>query len=469
MTTLGGGCHRSTPLRSRVAVVCVLLFFGPLMQSCTGSGSDPVIDPVGSILQGFTSSVDEILVQLGSTATDVTRQLGGQIQLIIDQATSAFATELNTAVNDVDAETKQTLNQIRGLVDDLGQQSQQVLTQASDSAQLLLSKIPFINNNPRVTSYTPRFTTPDASASGLLMRLDGSFVHATDPGYTPDLKVNGTVVKNALKSTELTRLEFMLPAKLFITPGQPAPDVEVDLPYDKGSVFHKTVVPGVFHFYITTLPNSPVQNVILSKTTQLPPKTTRTDINSQQYDYSSLDCKDHNDSIPFGPPPPGSVIDMTSVHIDVLDGYPKGPSGTVTGPNLHGLSATGFSVNVSTTAACFWPVVEGGRTHFSVHYTILKTEQGEVHTDSCELHGPPGCPDLSLQWGGSQDVAVPQNPGTWRLILVLFNGTNIAVGPGGVVPTNPWVRVQDLSNHLQYDATALDKLPYNAMTYAGTP
>lgn len=441
------------------------------LTACTGEDGpalpDPVGATVGSILEGVTQDLNETIATLGDSATEVARQLGGQIQLTIDQATSAFATLLNDSLNQVDAETKQTLNEIQLLVDDLSAQSQQVLTQASDQAQLLMSQIPFTNKNPRVTGYTPRFTTPATSDAGLLLRLDGAFSGAAEPGYTPVLKVNGTEVTNALKSNVLTRLEFLLPGKLFTQPDHTSPDITVELPYEKGSIFHKKIVPGIFHFSIATLPNTPVRNVILSTTVPVKVQHTQ-EVTTQQFGYSSLDCKPHSDSLDFSPQA-GWYIDTTSVRINVLEGYPRGPSGTVTGPQLSAVGPTGFTVKISTAPACFWPIVEGGRTHFTVSYRMVQTVDGDPKTETCSLDQPrAGCPNLALQWDGSNDVAVPQNPGRWSLALVLFNGTNIAVGPGAGAPANPWVSIHDLGTHVQFSATALDKLPYNAMASSGT-
>lgn len=463
--------HRRLPHKQRRhrrwAVVLVAL----ALVALAGCGQKPVApgELLGSFLTDLSTQIDSTLQQFGDSANSITLQLAGQIRLDLDQAVSAFATQLTKSVNDLDAATKQTLNQLQGLVNDLSSQSQDVLTKATDSAELILSQIPFTDKNPRVTDYSPRFTTAAASAGGLVLTLKGAFAKANEPQYAAVLKVNGVVVDGGKISNTLTELKFKLPSGAFALG---SPNIEVDLPFQTGSVFNKRIVPGVFSLFITRLPDSPTKNVFLSTTvpTKAPQAEKKT---TEQFGYNSLDCNPHAASPTIQPPAaspgePAWTIDTTQLHFNIVDGYPKGPSGTVTGPNWTAISPSAVTFSVLTTPACFWPIIEGGRTFFTVSYVIVRTVDGRPAVRNCDQHSAGnGCPNLSLQWGGSLDVPVPQRPGNWQLVVTLFDGTSITAGPGATT-NNPWVKITDLGTHVNVSAMPLAKMAASTLSASGT-
>jgi hypothetical protein len=100
----------------------------------------------------------------------------------------------------------------------------------------------------------------------------------------------------------------------------------------------------------------------------------------------------------------------------VGQGYPKGPSGTVDGPRVVTASPTSISMHASTTPACSWPFVEGGRTFYHYTYVELEPVVGAPIVD---------VQPLTLNWGDNLSADVPQNPGTWHLDVVLWNGVRL--------------------------------------------
>jgi hypothetical protein len=443
---------RTTGAIISAPLALILLAIPSLASSC-----DPGTK-VGQIIENALAPVNQAIQQAGATGNGLLMSAGTQLQLAIDQASSAFAEALNDGINNVDATVKQSLNRISELSRQIATDSRGVLQQVADDATVLLNQIPFTNKNPQVTRYSPTFTTAEGAAQGLDLVMAGNFFKASDPDFAPTLRINGAEVSGALKANTTTRLVFRLPPGTF-TPGSllAAPNIQVQLPYERGSPFHKQVVPGTFNLFVSTLPDRPVRTVTLSTEVEGQPPVERQPFKSGETYVSSLDCAPHTVDLPFTPPAGGWTIDPLSARVQVTGGYPKGPSGTIDGPYFSQLGTTGLIVHVATRPACFWPIVEGGRTNFFVAFDVVRFGPRPKVTTVCDLSSGPPCPDLNLGWGDSKVAAVPQRPGDWKLVITLFNGRTIVGGPG-INQDTPWVDIVDTGGNVKFTAESLDNL-----------
>ena len=300
--------------------------------------------------------MQDIITNAGQTANGVLLTAAGAVQQDIDASAAAYGDVLTKGINQVDAAVKTNLDQLNTLTQQLSSQVQDTVGHTADQAAALLVQIGIGANAPIVKGYGPHYTTAAAAVNGLDLHLHGVFPRADQSGYAPTLKVNGiSQPGSALISNDLTDLTFHLPPQTFpdgvagITP----PDIEVDIPYAKGHIF-KSIVPGVFHIQIATLPDSPVKSITLTTTTPGTTNFVPHQFQTQDVYLSSLDCKPHHDD-PTLTPERGWTFDPNSVKAVVGPSYPRGPSGTVDGPRIVTTSPT--SINIHQHARLHQPCV----------------------------------------------------------------------------------------------------------------
>ncbi len=178
----GNGAHsgkllKNSPVRSLVVLAAVVL----LLLPCVGCGGT-VLPPtgtgpaVGAVLQQLTDDVNNIVENAAANSQSDILAAAGGVQDAIDQAASAYATELNQTVDQVGGQISSTINQLRDLVNMLKSNTAQTLQQATNDAQQLLNTIPFANLNPQVTSYTPHFIARGVQSVEVV--VNGNFAYA---------------------------------------------------------------------------------------------------------------------------------------------------------------------------------------------------------------------------------------------------------------------------------------------------
>jgi hypothetical protein len=434
---------------SRVIALALALFLTVTISAC---GSPPG-EPIGQTLSDLGATVQGIITSAGQTANGVVLTAAGAVQQDIDASAAAYGDMLTKGINQVDAVVKSNVDQLQTLTQQLSSQANDTISHTADEAAALLVQIGIGANAPIVKSYGPHYTTAAQAAGGLDLHLHGVFPRADQSGYAPTLKVNGVPQPaSSLTSSDLNDLTFRLPPQTFPdgVAGIAPPDIEIDIPYAKGHIF-KSITPGVFHIQIATLPDSPVKSIILTTTT--PGTTNFVPHPFQTLDVylSSLDCHPHSDD-PTLTPEHGWLFDPSSVKGVVAPGYPKGPSGTVDGPRVVSASQESITLHASTSPACSWPLVEGGRVSYHYTYTELEPVAGAPNTQ---------VQPLTLNWGDQLSADVPQTPGTWHLDVVLWNGVRLEGPPA---TSNPWVSIRDLGSKVAYSAVALNQVNLDGIT-----
>jgi hypothetical protein len=410
----------------------------------------PAGGTVGGLLNNLSTQVQQIIMTAGQTLNGTLLTAAGAVEQDIDAAAAAYGDLLTMTLNQVNTSVKSDLDQLSTLITQLTAQVQQTISEIADQAAALLVQIGFGGNTPIVKSYGPRFTTPSESANGFDLHLHGVFPRADQPGYAPTLKIGGVPQPtSALESNDLTDLTFRIPPGTFRpgVSGISPPEIEVDLPYAKGGFLglFKKVVPGAFHIEIATLPDSPVKSIQVTTTTAGTQSTKQQPVTTSQVELNSLDCKSHSYQAVITPDQ-GWTIETGSITIFTLPGYPKGPPGSVQGPNISNVSPYSFTVTASTTPYCPLLVDEGGRIYFHLTYTEQQTTGSPPVTRTQAL---------SLGWGGQNSASVPQSPGTWQATVVLWNGVQLTVPPA---TTNVWATIKDLGNTVAFTAPALSQV-----------
>jgi hypothetical protein len=402
---------------SRVIALALALFLTVTISAC---GSPPG-EPIGQTLSDLGATVQGIITSAGQTANGVVLTAAGAVQQDIDASAAAYGDMLTKGINQVDAVVKSNVDQLQTLTQQLSSQANDTISHTADEAAALLVQIGIGANAPIVKSYGPHYTTAAQAAGGLDLHLHGVFPRADQSGYAPTLKVNGVPQPaSSLTSSDLNDLTFRLP-------------------------------PQTFPDGVAGIAPPPVKSIILTTTT--PGTTNFVPHPFQTLDVylSSLDCHPHSDD-PTLTPEHGWLFDPSSVKGVVAPGYPKGPSGTVDGPRVVSASQESITLHASTSPACSWPLVEGGRVSYHYTYTELEPVAGAPNTQ---------VQPLTLNWGDQLSADVPQTPGTWHLDVVLWNGVRLEGPPA---TSNPWVSIRDLGSKVAYSAVALNQVNLDGIT-----
>jgi len=389
--------------------VCSLLSVQVPLSGCGG----PSGLIVGDLLQNLTGDVNSVVANTGAQAQAATLSTAGAVQDAISNAESAFATDLNKGINEVNDSERRSIEQLQTLVNDLQRGIAADLKTAISGAQQLINTLPFTNKNPQVTSYSPQFAAPGSNAQ-LEIRIEGNFVYAFQRGLTPTLKVAGVTYRPNLSTTQ--ELGYSVPSAVFSASASTFTSVsmELDTPYESGLIF-KSIHPGTFRLLVTVLPPSPVRSLTLTNTTSQTGTATKmvtappgASTSGGGWHEDSFDCNDH--SLTESPAADqGWAIVPSSVQI----GYSENKN-----PNSANVAeATSLSrvtVTANTKAACFLGISDGSG---DITFFVTFTEQMPTQTTS-QTSTP-----LKVGWG--DQLVEPVSRGQWRIAAELFNGQQL--------------------------------------------
>jgi hypothetical protein len=408
-------------------------------------GCDPAVGAgklVGDILSDLQTRVSQTMSDTSTEANALLVNAGTQVQLALDSTKSAVADLMDKGYNQVNATVQDTLNQAQAMVDDLDSKVTEQLQKAVKGAQQLSNSIPFIGDNPQVTSYSPVYVSGAADVGETVaIDIKGNFKHAHEAKLNPTMTwdgANAPLTAGVLNTQELT---FFVPSALLRRQPTDKPlrrvTLTLQIPYERGAVF-KSIKPGEFHLTVTVLPPSPVKSLVLhdvraiTDNPSLPPRQEETLIRPDPPEHVySYDCEDKD--VRLGPfhPKDGWSIDPGS--ITVIKEYPKGDQRSSV--EVVESSSSAVSVRVQTQAACVLGISNGsGNVYVSLGYTQFyqppKPPPTTTETETTE--------DVTgLTWGGTVIRGVTQN--RWKLDAVLFDGTGKSYN--GTDVSNPYVRV----------------------------
>src|SRR5689334_7765470 len=220
--------------RQIVSVLLTAVTAISVLGACTGGsgGSPPAINPIGAILGSLQDTVNGIIDEAGRQGQILTVTAGSQVELAINNAESAFATDLNTSIDKVDDATRRNIEQLQAMVKQVQSGSTELLNAATNDAQQLINSLPFSNKNPQVRAFSPRFVAA-AKNEPVPVSVQGNFFWASEKKLDVTLQVGGVTYKSAENLT--SDVQFLVPASVFTSSPDKAQRVSMELhaPYEK--------------------------------------------------------------------------------------------------------------------------------------------------------------------------------------------------------------------------------------------
>lgn len=406
---------RSHPVATRHPVLTVILVMAAaatLLVSLTSCDSQPLT--LGDILQNLTTDVNSVIANATTGAQSDVLVAAGSVLDAIDNTASAYEAELNQTAKQVNRTISSTLDQLQNSVNDLNAKTLEDLQTATNDSQQIINSLPFTNKNPQVTSYTPHFVAIGAiGGPALHVNVFGNFFYSAQPGLTPTLSINGTIIQADLLITN--QLGFDVPASLLPTPGSGVQSLttELTVPYQQRSLLGKYKGVDGFRLLLTILPTYPVSSLVL--TTAQPGGTIQH--NGVQpmgapaaggwHVASNVDCQSKTVVESFTPDPGGwHFIPSTVQVVPIFNKTPNAADWSVDAGTDH------VVVTIHTTAHCFLGISNG-----SGDVTLYATYTEQEQT-------PPTQGSLALQIGWGDTISVPVTPG-WTLKAKLFTGNEM--------------------------------------------
>ena len=429
---------------STTAVLALLLTIG--LTGCPG-GSKIAGDALGNLLSGMREQVDAAITNASNQGQILVITAGGQVDLALSNAESAFAEDLNTSIHDVDAATQANIDRLQVLVNDLGSQSQAVIASAIDGSQQLVNSLPFTNKNPQVRTYSPEYL--GRRGSNVQIQVSGNFFYASEQKKAVTLTVGGQTFNPDLNTT--TTVGFSVPASSFPQASDSPTPVTLTLtaPYEKGSLFKKSIVPGTFHLLVTSLPANPIKSLTLTNTTTVHGTETTSKTAPGEYATSGTgwrveswnSCKDQNDSHDVSPDPGGWQIVTSSITVNyIARGYAPRGEAEVTRRSRPGSTCRGTRRRTATARSAISPATSSTTCPIPRRGTPPRPATRQS-TWKPRIPGSPGGDTLSQ----------PVTPHAWTVKAVLWDGRTLETS--GSNNSNPYIQVADKTDHVEVSLT----------------
>ena len=423
--------------RSLTLLALLVLLAGPTALS-SGCGSRGPL--VGAILGDLTHDVNATVQNAGAEARATTLASAAAVQDAINNAESAFAEDLNKAIDKVDENTRGNINRLQAIVADLQKGTQQTIKVAGQDAQQLINTLPFVNRNPQVKRYSPVFVVQGGPPT-VQLRIEGNFVEAFRRNFKPLVHVGGQTFEPNLLTTQ--ELGYEIPTG--VLPAAPAKQLasvslELETPYEKGAIF-KNQDLGTFRLLVSVLPESPVRSLKLINqvtTEETLQQSLRFPAGDATFDLNSYDCVDHAREESVAATPGWRIIPSSAQNVVTWN---KNPNAAHVELNA---SASAVITKGHTQPACFlWNICNGcGRISWFVTYS-----EQTIKTITADKELP-----LSIKWGDRLNVGVTLN--RWRLEAEMFDGRVFQVATTD--NSSEYLSIQDLGATISVQTPATD-------------
>jgi hypothetical protein len=411
-------------LRKIAATTCVLT----LLSSGACNDNKPannnkaannlVGDPLGGLALGAAfkvlgDKINEAIERATGAGLILEIQAGGQVELMIEQATAAFEHEQQLFWANLNTTQQNSISSIYAVANAFLNKTYQSVNDLETRAQTVIDSLPFAKNFPQAWHFGPAF----AEATGtnpIRFAVTGHFYDLGRDGYDAELSINGAVpIKNIVK--DYTSIAFEVPR----TALKPAStnvgenQVTIRVPYQKGVIFHskefaeyKTVI-GSLPQFVGTLTST-------IKTTAAGPPAVQANLGPEDNQDSSDDdiaCGgEHADlAIHLAYPTTGWRVQPSSVGWQLL--WTQGDAGNDWDDHPRNCSTKLVACLCVTTRHKNFGT--SGKLRFRVqfseeHDTIITT---------------PVSSDLKLSWGLIKTIDIPPTgAAAWSGSYAPFNG-----------------------------------------------
>jgi hypothetical protein len=228
---------------------------------------------VDSILGGFMDRVDQAIKQAEISGDNLLMRASERANVTVSNANFAFKDSMNTSFDRLDKSSQNSLLQIDSLLTDVENKTFKDMASVESRAQTIVNTLPFAKTDPRVRSHRPSFIVPTNPSKIEEVILEGNFVDASKPEYSPKLVIGNKTFNCSENYDE--RLRFSIPQQELtsrISSGLSSTPVTAIIPYAKGGMdiswlpkffvdflngFFRTKGEANFKLLIGSLPASP--------------------------------------------------------------------------------------------------------------------------------------------------------------------------------------------------------------------
>lgn len=453
--------------RSRYGGLTSLLAIALLLFPACQPGN-----PLGDVLDNMTNDVNSVITNAINSSDAAALSAAAVVLQEIDNAESAYATQLNTSLENLNANIQSVISRLETDVRDLQSGVLKAMKQAASDAHLLLNQIPFTNKNPQLGGYAPQLVafggkgpsvcppgTPDPGAGCQTFHLSGNWPLANQQKQMPKLHVGNATLDPVGLTT--TAMDFDVPVGL-LAPQSATQfadnSLELDLPYQQGSVF-KSIKPGVFRLLVTELPTSPVQSLTLTnnqpvtgtQTQQKRMPAAASGVGSTYSLESYSTCRNDVLTPPLSilpdPTPPGSPYKWQLQTYQIQTPVLRNSAAVHITMSAWQANLGQLQAHTEPGTPCLPGVFSSGSG--DVSFFVNYTEQITVVTST------PTTTPVQLGWGWNQ--VIPVSPHNWRLDALMFDGRHISYTTNGEDPSNPpFLKVVDQGNNVQISSPGTD-------------
>jgi hypothetical protein len=435
-------------LRPATAVLVVSLLAGSLVGCIPGK-------ILGDVLSGLLSDVNTVIQNSIASGEAAAISTALVVQQAIENARSAFAADLNQAIDKVSEDVRNVMSRLETDVRELEGRVHKLLRHATQDAQQLINSMPLTNKNPQITSYTPRYVSSLRKDDTITVTLRGNWPLAMETSKTPTIVAAGRTIEPVALLTQ--EMAFNIPAAAFPSPKQDeflGTSLEVTIPYESGVIF-KTLKPGVFRLLLVTLPTTPVRSLKLTNTvtkkeriTQLRRSPSAGSGASTVYGVESYStCKEGVlDPVQIRPSSGGWKLDTETFQI-VKTVERNAANVDVRIEATEDLA----QVTARTKPACVDFVLRVSTGSGAVSFYVLYSQYRDVDSTSNSTT------ELPLNWG--DQINIPVTPNGWKVEAVMFDGRSMEFTDTGTdLSEPPYLQVVNQGKTIQISAPASNGL-----------
>jgi hypothetical protein len=409
-----GGIHK---MRSPILILllCALLVASQAAQAAPQPAQDvPGALTLGLVLNHLMDQLQQAIEAARNAGLSLEMEAGRDATIAIQNAQNAYAASLDKTMDRVDQTTRQTIDQLSSLVNDVTHNVFHNLDEVTQRVQQIVDSLPFRNQEPQLTKISPRFVVPSRTAYPAIIRLDGNFEASARPGFAPVLKVGAESFPATALSTQA--LAFSVPVnKLF--PGDAGgslfafTSINVEVPWESCSVrviwcwAHKRET-DTYKLYVGALPHSPGK-LTMGWRTSHSQRNVKQYISPAFYLSSASDGgnNDHID-VPF------SVHAEPGWHIQMGSSSFSEANPPSEGERSHTFVSDDGDVAIYRVTTIHKAWGTSGKTLFSIVFT--EYQDVDVPDDHSEM--------INLAWGDSKVFNYPLT--TWKLSFDAFDGAH---------------------------------------------
>lgn len=400
---------------------------------------------VGVALNQLMNQVQAAIEGARNAGLSIEMQAGTEAALAIQNEQNVYKESLNLTIDKADLSVAKSINQLKGMVDDVTNRTFQNLDVLTLRAQTIVNSLPFRKHQPQVNQTTPCSIVPTNKDTPLKIDFIGNFEFASNPAFSPKLILNGKSYNMSSNTTE--NLTFIVPSTdlfpiiikhinmgflhnvpiPFVTPIKSVSYVtgSLEIPWQSTSflgLINKREVDN-YKIILATLPSVPgsISLVVTSQSTTRIPKRRTTD--PPFYQSSAVDGQ-NNDH----PNVPYQVVAESGWHIVPGTSHfnTGNPNTGVWSQSLVTDAGDRIVYNVTTIHK---QLGTSGQIQFSFSFD----EYQDITVNNTTTT------ELNLGWGDSQVINYPL--GSWKIIYKSYDGTSEEFA--GVSSSNPHIKLVD--------------------------